>query len=50
MGVYLKGMFTEKTIEEEWTDKNYSNDNYNYNSDTIYYIFYFFLIFQRTTN
>jgi hypothetical protein len=36
-GFVLKAVITEKTIKEEWIDKNYSNDNYNYNSaeDTI---------------
>ena len=39
--VCLKGMITEKTLKKESSQNNHYNDNYNYYSDTIYYILKF---------
>ena len=35
LGVDLKAVTTEKTIKENWANKNNFDDNYNYYSDTI---------------
>ena len=33
--VSFEAVIIEKTLKEKWMDRNYSNDNYNYYSDTI---------------
>ena len=43
--VSFDAVIIEKTIKEEWTNKNNFNDNYNLvYSDTIYYIFNFSIL------
>ena len=35
--ICLKGMIVEKTIKEESSQNNHYNDNYNYNSDPLFF-------------